>query len=321
MNDGTFLSFTDVRPTLRINKVGNYTATLTVTDWWGNRGSDTTMITVEPVPPPPDEEPPVADAGPDIVVGMGEVFRLDGSSSRDNVGIARADWSIEVMGHLLEGTEMVWALSIESPGTYTAVLTVMDPSGNTDDDEVVITVVDREPPVAVAGDDVQVDMGTTVTFDGTDSKDNVAVTRYTWFIQVGDGELQWDGTTFTYTFEFPGTYEARLVVRDRAGNMAEDVVQVMVIDTMAPLADAGEDIVVDQGETFTLDGGESTDNVGITRWTWSYDIGEGTMTVGHPVMDVSVLEVGTYQFVLRVEDAEGNWGEDLVTVRVRATWV
>ncbi|MFP4052110.1 MAG: PKD domain-containing protein, partial [Thermoplasmata archaeon] len=71
------------------DKLGNYTAELTVTDKAGN--SDTDTITIEVV----DETPPTADAGPDKIVGVDEEITLDASGSSDNVEIESYVWTID----------------------------------------------------------------------------------------------------------------------------------------------------------------------------------------------------------------------------------
>ncbi len=311
LGDWNTLTFSMASPIPRIYQLGTFTATLTVTDVWGNSDTDTTTVKVV------DYEPPSADAGPDLTVGMDELFDLDGSRSWDNVAIALYNWSIEIDGQRLERTTTTWTLSLQLPGVYWAILTVTDVAGNTGEDVVNITVLDTEPPHAVAGDHQRVDQGTEVTFDGTASWDNVAVASHTWYLLVGTEEVEWNGPTFSHTFLLPGRYEARLVVFDTADNRAEDTVSVRVADTLDPIAVAGDDVVVDQHEDFLLDGGASSDNVGITEWRWSYDIGDGTVNVTDTRMVARVPDVGTYVFTLRVEDREGNWAEDSVVFRVR----
>jgi PKD repeat protein len=184
-------------------------------------------------------------------------------------------------------------------------------------DSVNVTVVDTEPPVALAGEDIRVDQGTEVTLDGSASRDNVGVVDHTWYLSIESNEVLGVGPVLEHTFHDPGRYVVRLEVRDAAGNAAHDEVTIVVVDAEDPVAEAGEDLVVDQGEEFTLDGGGSEDNVGVTGWLWTYDVGGGTVNVTSSTTSVRVTDTGTYVFLLTVEDAEGNRATDEVSVRVR----
>lgn len=78
---------------------------------------------------------PIADAGPDVQLIIGETFTLDGSNSTDpNGDIVSFAWSNEQNGSAS-------TLSFSAAGTYTATLTVTDSDGYTASDEITITVV------------------------------------------------------------------------------------------------------------------------------------------------------------------------------------
>jgi len=98
-----------------------------------------------------------------------------------------------------------------------------------------VTIVVQPPldvinPVADAGPDQIVFEGTTVTFDGSASSDNVGITDYTWtFIDVTTKTLH--GEKPTYTFNTPGVYTVTLKVTDAAGNWDTDTVVITVVIT------------------------------------------------------------------------------------------
>ncbi len=113
----------------------NYTVTLTVSDAAGNTDTDTLEITVEQEEEQ-DTEPPIADAGNDQTVNVGENFALDASDSSDNVGIVNYTWTVE--GEEYYGEQLTYSFS--SAGNYTITVQVSDAAGNTDSDVITITV-------------------------------------------------------------------------------------------------------------------------------------------------------------------------------------
>ncbi len=118
--------------------VGSHTVTLTVTDDQGATGNDNVLIVVNaPVP-----NTPVANAGPDQATidtddNGNEGITLDGSASTD------ADGTITSYVWTSNDTEIATGANptVTLPtGVTTIVLTVTDNDGNTDTDEVVITI-------------------------------------------------------------------------------------------------------------------------------------------------------------------------------------
>ena len=72
---------------------GDYRVLLVVTDAAGNSG--TTIVLVHVVAGA-DVTRPVAATGPAITVGVGQAFRLDGSASTDDYGVASYSWDLDV---------------------------------------------------------------------------------------------------------------------------------------------------------------------------------------------------------------------------------
>jgi PKD repeat protein len=115
-------------------------------------------------------------------------------------------------------------------GAYTATLVVTDNDGLTDGDTVAVTVnpPPNEPPVAVASADPTSGIAPlTVSFTGDGSYDpDGTVAGYSW--DFGDGEGS-SAVNPDYTYEWPGTYTARLTVTDDRGGTDTTTHQIEVL--------------------------------------------------------------------------------------------
>jgi len=291
---------------------GVYTVLLTVWDAWGNNGSDTITVTVL------DTEPPSTNAGPDLTVRMGERFALDASASRDNVGIVRFKWTVDPAGLDISLEGAIVELTLDEPGIYVVVLTVVDAAGNLGTDEVLVRVLDTLLPVADAGPDVDVGQGVTVALDGSASTDNVGIDRLWWSFVYRGEVIALDGAVVAFLFEVPGIYEVTLRASDLDGNIGSDDLTVTVHDTEPPVADAGPDLVVGQGP-LSVSGLRSRDNVGIVRYEWTAVQGALSWSLEGVTVTLDMADVGSCIVTLRVWDAEGNTGEDGARIVVQDT--
>ena len=115
-----------------------YNVTLTITDDYGDVGSDNLTVIVNNVAP-------TTDAGPDQTVDEGETIYFLGSF--DDPG---ADDTHTIEWYFGDGSPTVTDLDTsyvyEVPGTYTASLTVTDDDGGAHTDYLVVTVLDITPP-------------------------------------------------------------------------------------------------------------------------------------------------------------------------------
>jgi PKD repeat protein len=292
---------------------GEFEVTLSVEDGEGNRATDTITVTVK------DITPPDAVAGADEEINQGSTHYFDASASTDNVRIASYNWTFDYLGVpiLLEGSSPMYFF--ELAGVFEVTLTVTDLSGNEATDTITVTVLDTEPPVADAGNDREVDQGTEVIFDASSSIDNLGIVSYGWTFFYGDQVREMTEATFRWTFDEAGSFDVTLRIEDAAGYSDTDTVRVTVNDITPPVANAGDDRTVDQGDLVALDASASTDNVDIVKWLWSFDYGgfEKTLT-GRT--DTFAFEVpGDYTITLSVEDAAGNSQTDSFELHVRDT--
>ncbi len=165
---------TFLAPTVPYPGVG-MTFRLTVTDSYGLNDDDSVNINVTW-----SNEPPQADAGEDLLVNWEELVSLDGTASSDSDdGIAAYQW-LQV-----QGTPIVTLSDPSSPTpnftfpaqqsndlSLTFELTVTDHGGLLSSDQVLVSAITSGlPPIADAGQDQQVDEGTTIVLDASASQD------------------------------------------------------------------------------------------------------------------------------------------------------
>ncbi len=276
---------------------GDYMVTLNVSDTAGNWDTDAVAVEVK------DTTPPVTDAGEDKTVDEDTVVVLNASKSSDNGGIANYTWTIEGTEYYGKTVEYVFA----HPGYYPVELNVTDEAGNYDTDIANVTVNDVTDPTADAGEDKTVDEDTVVTFDGSNSSDNVGIVNYTWLIE---GSEYYDKVV-SHEFKDPGEFTVELNVSDASCNYDVDKVQVTVNDTTQPNAEAGDNRTVDAGSPIEFNANGSTDNVGIVNYTWFI---EGNEYFGFSIIH-EFMEVGEFKVTLTVKDAAGNEDTDTITVK------
>ena len=289
---------------------GVYFITLNVSDIAGNWDTDVVNVTVR------DTTPPIAYAGGDIVVNEFTTVIFNGSGSRDNVGVVNWTWSFYYHGETILLYGMITQFTFETPGTYVVTLNVSDAWGNWATDNLTVYVLDVTPPTAEAGADIEVDEGSKVVLDGSRSHDNVGVVNWTWSFAYGGEEIVLYGEKVEFIFDIPGTYHVTLNVSDTAGNWGTDVITVTVRDITPPVANAGGDVIVDEGTKVTLNGSGSRDNVGVVNWTWSFAYGGKEIVLYGEKVEFVFDIPGTYHVTLNVSDTAGNWGTDVITVTV-----
>ena len=288
--------------------VGTFTFTLTASDPSSNTATDGGSFTIL------DTDAPVADAGPDVTVGIGATVAFDGSASRDNVGVVNFTWSLTDGGAVvLYGATPARAFA--NIGTFLVTLTVADAGSNSGADTMWVNVTaDSAPPVANAGPGQTVLQGSLATLDGGLSSDDTGIGNYTWTFTDGGPVVLW-GPVVTHRFMILGNRTVTLTVEDLVGNTDSNATWVDVVpDPDAPVARAGPDQTIPLGQTVALDASQSTDNVGIVNYTWRVDrTAESLYGVGVSYRPDSG---GIWRFVLTVSDASGLTSTDDLNVTV-----
>lgn len=279
---------------------GVYDITLTVTDAEGLTGADVVRITVR------DIEPPVANAGSDLELEMGEAATLDGSASTDNLGIVSWSWSVHMRRITLVAEEEGEIVTLDlDPGVFIATLTVKDAAGNQGVDEALVLVESPGQPTAVTDDKIYAEPTERVTFDGSWSSPEGRLRSFYWTFEYDGEEINLSGTRPSFTFIISGDYMVTLTVIDVDGYSDRQIMWVIVRDTTDPIPRilVGKDQV---GRTkIILNGKWSEDNLGIVNWTWKIHYSGTDYLYGENV-EYTHYGPGEYDVVLTVKDAAGN---------------
>jgi len=271
------------------------------------------------------------------------------SYTTDNTPTISADYSdtsgIDTSSVLLkvDGTDVTISLTVTVSGvTYTPMIALIDGAhdiylevkdtvGNTaitiwtfNVDATSPQIINLRPPDLTTTDDATpeisanysdpmgIDTGSVILkIDGMDVTASATVTS--------SGVSHTPGTALG-----DGTHTIYVEVRDNLGNLATTswsfTVETTTTDTTPPIADAGPDQQVTQGDTVTFDGTGSSDDSGTIsnyKWEFVYD--------GAPIMLYGVGpsfkfdNVGDYIVTLTVKDPSGNPGTDTMLVSVNAT--
>ncbi|MFK7903035.1 MAG: PKD domain-containing protein [Nitratireductor sp.] len=273
-------------------------------------------------------EKPTAIAGPNIAVAPGEVFTLDGQDSFDVNGEI-SSWRWDFSSELETSEQAVFEGSFETPGIYTAILTVNDDSvakNNTSQDSLQIFV--NHAPIAEAGKDIfseklqiVLDAGASVDADN----DGLS---YRW--KLGDGNVKY-GSKVTHTYADGGVYPVILTVDDGRGLANSKSVDSMTLTiNRSPIAVAGQNQDVCVGDTVVFDGSGSSDpDNDLIRFEWDFGNGEsdtiinptrvfntpGVKHVKLKVEDESDLPNNTHNdaLIIAVKDApQANAGKDIL---------
>ena len=251
---------------------------------------------------------PVADAGPDQRVEAREPVQFDGSGSCDPDGsIVKYEWDF---GDGTDGTGVAPTYVYGANGTYIVELTVTDNASLSDTDICVVQIGNR-PPVADAGPNQSVDVGETVSFDGSGSYDpDGSIVKYEW--DFGD-ETSGTGVAPTHVYAAKENYTVTLTVTDDEG-ATDTGTRIVHVGNYLPVAGAGPDQRVEIRETVSFDGSGSYDPDGfIVKYEW--DFGDGSSGAGIAPTHVYVA-YGAYIVKLTVTDNASTSDADTCIIYV-----
>lgn len=257
---------------------------------------------------------PVANAGPDQKVKVGDVVTLDGRNSYDPDGdLITYNWKFTAtppgsVAALSNPTSVMPTFIPDKPGDYIIVLTVSDAQAESSPDDVVVVAArPNVAPTAYAGPDQSVVTGSTVFLDGRGSSDpDGDPLTFRWqFIEQPSGSIAVldnpASPTPSFVADKSGRYVIQLTVNDgQLDSSPDSVIVISAIPNAPPVAFAGNDQTVSRNKVINLDGTGSYDpeNKPIT-YEWSI--------VSRPEGSASQLDDPTSPKPKILADKEGNF--------------
>lgn len=247
---------------------------------------------------------PTVNAGPDIdrCLAMGQDFKVNlNADGKDPDGDAlKYRWDLGD-GNTAEGKSI--SHTYAKAGTYAAKVIADDGSGSACSvASDTLNIVLNKRPVADAGPDQDVCVGTEVVLNASGSSNEGGVS-YKW--DLGDGQKA-EGEKASHAYAKGGKYQVKLVVDDGKGtncSTAEDSI-VVVVNTK-PNAMLAEVQKTSVGKQVVFDASGSSDPDGDPlKYTW--DFGDGTTKTGG-VREAHIYQKsGKYEAMVTVDDGRSS---------------
>ena len=317
-----------LNPTFTVDIPGTYVAQLIVNDGAVDSAPDTVTVSTR-------NSPPVADAGPDQSVFVGDLVTLDAGASTDPDGDPLGyAWSLTAVppgsaAALSDPSALNPTFTVDLPGGYVAQLLVNDGTADSAPDTVTVNTRNSRP-VADAGPDRSVATGATVTLDASASHDaDGDPLSYLWSLTAvppGSAAALSDPGALQPTFsaDVRGSYLAQLIVNDGALASAPDTVTVQTLN-QPPVAQASVPPSVRPGVAAVLDASASFDPDGDPlsyAWTLVGIPSGSTATLSGAATAQAVLtpdREGTYVLRLVVSDGQAQSAPLALTVTADGT--
>jgi len=199
-------------------------------------------------------------------------------------------------------------------GNLTFLLTATDGAGNVATYSGNVSVTDTQPPVAVAGPDVTVWAGSTVTFNGSGSHDNFAIANFTWSFAYNGTPVLLYGVAAAFTFTTTGRFNVSLTVVDAAGLLGTSVMNVTVISDTTPPPAPGKLAVLSIAPAclrVTWEASAASDLVGYRVFRWnrtraSFDLIANLSADATTYTDCGLEDDTVYSYWVIAYDSTGN---------------
>lgn len=299
-----------------INFTGQVTVPYTMSD---GVLTDTALVTITVLPV---NDPPIAHAGTDATGDEGTSVTFDGTGSFDpDIGD-----TLHYAWEFGDGATAAGALSEHAyadNGVYDVCLTVTDDANLSGTACITASINNVAPRITITGStSVNEDVSATYTFTVTDpGADEFALDEQSCGSNATISALTFDSSSgagsFTCTFSAgPSTTEVSVATRDDDGGVGTDSLLVTINETNdPPTADAGADVMGDEGVIVNFDGSASMDPDSGDALTYTWDFGDGTTAVG-ALVNHSYGDNGEYAACLTVTDSGGQSDSACVTATI-----
>jgi PKD repeat protein len=176
---------------------------------------------------------PIAKASSDTAVtAIGQSVTFDAAGSHANDGS-----SLKYFWNFNDGTTATTAKVVHQfplNGTTFAALVVTDARGAQSMATVNITIQAQAPTAALSASDLEVDTGSAVNFDASQSVppqgvDGDAIAKYVWNFGDGTAPQTTESPTTSHAYQKAGSYKVRLTVYDKPGAQATTTLTVKVL--------------------------------------------------------------------------------------------
>lgn len=275
-------------------------------------------------------DPPTARAvlTPSGSVASGTSVTLDASTSTDNSRIVYYVWSVSdgALDVSLYGPTA--HMTLYSVGSYHVQLTVVDDEWNFNETSSVVEVThtvgstDTEAPNIPSSPPFNANIGELIDLNGSIATDNVNVVNWTWIVDIvkeddkGTRTVIEDvfyGQSQSYTFYYAGNFTVQLIVRDAAGNTAQQWAYGSVPPSSGsadwPNANADIPQSVHVGDTVQLSLSDSSGNPGALSTVWYVKHNNTMLTLAGNTVSFNANEFGPYEVTLIVRNDVGNYAD------------
>jgi PKD repeat protein len=176
---------------------------------------------------------PVAKASSDMAVtAIGQAVTFDAAGSHANDGS-----QLKYLWNFNDGTTATTAHVVHQfplNGTTFAALVVTDARGAQSLATVNITIQSQAPTASVSASDLEIDAGSSISFDASQSAppqgvDADSIAKYVWNFGDGTAPQTTETPTISHTFQKAGSFKVTLTVYDMPGAQATTTLTVRVL--------------------------------------------------------------------------------------------